>query len=115
VCRGNDRTECLDCRGAHTLLTHTDTPAYAPWKKGDQIVGWLASVNDVTDRRHAEEELKTADRGKDEFLATLAHELRSPLAAIRTLAHLLHRFGPSANVVGSSSGRLTSSRASSTS
>ena len=30
------------------------------------------------------ESLKTADRRKDEFLATLAHELRNPLAPIRT-------------------------------
>lgn len=45
---------------------------------------------DVTDRRQAEEELRRlaaelsdADRKKDEFLATLAHELRNPLAPIR--------------------------------
>jgi len=35
-------------------------------------------------RQHAEELLRTADRRKDEFLATLAHELRNPLAPIRT-------------------------------
>jgi len=34
-------------------------------------------------------ELKTADQRKDEFLATLAHELRNPLAPIRTSAALL--------------------------
>ena len=33
--------------------------------------------------------LRDADRQKDEFLATLAHELRNPLAPIRTAAHLL--------------------------
>jgi signal transduction histidine kinase/ActR/RegA family two-component response regulator len=35
-------------------------------------------------RQRAEELLRVADRRKDEFLATLAHELRNPLAPIRT-------------------------------
>src|SRR4030095_11282429 len=35
------------------------------------------------ERRAAEDALKTADQRKDEFLATLAHELRNPLAPIR--------------------------------
>ncbi|RPI44914.1 MAG: GAF domain-containing protein, partial [Betaproteobacteria bacterium] len=37
-------------------------------------------------RRHEEQALKEADRRKDEFLATLAHELRNPLAPIRQAA-----------------------------
>jgi CheY-like chemotaxis protein len=40
----------------------------------------------VTARRRAEEALRMADRRKDEFLATLAHELRNPLAPIRQAA-----------------------------
>src|SRR5690606_33225024 len=44
---------------------------------------------DATERRRAEEELRAADRRKDEFLAMLAHELRNPLAPIRNAAHLL--------------------------
>ncbi|WP_165252223.1 PAS domain S-box protein [Paludisphaera soli] len=38
-------------------------------------------------------ELKEADRRKDEFLATLAHELRNPLAPIRNALHLMGRSG----------------------
>ncbi|HUP08330.1 MAG TPA: hybrid sensor histidine kinase/response regulator [Caldimonas sp.] len=43
-----------------------------------------------------EEALRVADRRKDEFLATLAHELRNPLAAIRTGVHLAARGGADA-------------------
>ena len=49
----------------------------------------LLSVMDVTERRLAEEALKQADREKDDFLALLAHELRNPLAPIRTAVELL--------------------------
>jgi len=41
------------------------------------------------DHARAEEALKDAGRRKDEFLATLAHELRNPLAPIRNAAHIL--------------------------
>jgi PAS domain S-box-containing protein len=44
---------------------------------------------DITARKHAEEALKEADRRKDEFLATLAHELRNPLAPVRNAARVL--------------------------
>jgi signal transduction histidine kinase/ActR/RegA family two-component response regulator len=51
---------------------------------------------DVTVRREAEEALREADRKKDRFIATLAHELRNPLAPIRTAADMLGsaRAGP---------------------
>jgi signal transduction histidine kinase/ActR/RegA family two-component response regulator len=39
--------------------------------------------------RNREEALREADRSKDEFLAVLAHEIRNPLAPIRTAVHLL--------------------------
>lgn len=43
----------------------------------------VVAHENVTQRKLAEEALKDADRRKDEFLATLAHELRNPLAPIR--------------------------------
>ena len=44
---------------------------------------------DITDRQRAVEALQEADRRKDEFLATLAHELRNPLAPISSGLHVL--------------------------
>ena len=44
---------------------------------------------DITERKRAEEALRAADRHKDEFIATLAHELRNPLAPIRNGLHLM--------------------------
>ena len=44
---------------------------------------------DITDRKRAEETLRETDRRKDEFLATLAHELRNPLAPIRNSLQIL--------------------------
>ena len=44
---------------------------------------------DVTAQKRAEAQLRDQDRRKDEFLATLAHELRNPLAPIRTGLELI--------------------------
>ena len=49
---------------------------------------------DITEHKEAEAALKEADRRKDEFLATLAHELRNPLAPIRNAVEVLRMKGP---------------------
>ena len=55
---------------------------------------------DLTERKRLEEELReiaaelsNADRSKDEFLATLAHELRNPLAPIRNGLQIMRLAG----------------------
>ena len=57
-----------------------------------RLLGGIAI--DITDRVQAEEGLRRADRSKDEFLATLSHELRSPLAPIRNALHILRHTRP---------------------
>ncbi len=49
---------------------------------------------DITERKRAETLLLDADRRKNEFLAMLAHELRNPLAPIRSAAEILRLLGP---------------------
>ncbi len=49
---------------------------------------------DITERRRTEQALRDADRQKDLFIATLAHELRNPLAPILTAAASLRRTHP---------------------
>jgi PAS domain S-box-containing protein len=54
-----------------------------------RITGVVLVFRDETDRRRTEQALRNADRRKDEFLATLAHELRNPLAPISMGLELL--------------------------
>lgn len=53
------------------------------------VYGCVSVCVDLTDRKLAEIALRDADRRKDEFLATLSHELRNPLAPIRTAVEIM--------------------------
>lgn len=77
---------------AETRLIVTDLSERKRYEAG--IVQLNAQLEQRIQERTAELEaanelLKDADRRKDEFLAVLSHELRNPLAPIRTASHLL--------------------------
>ncbi|MDQ6628526.1 MAG: MASE4 domain-containing protein, partial [Pseudomonadota bacterium] len=67
---------------------------FVSYRRSIHVAGQLALSNAQLDRDveqgklHAER-LQEADRSKDQFLATLAHELRNPLAPISSAVHLL--------------------------
>jgi two-component system CheB/CheR fusion protein len=72
------------------------TPVIA---RDGRIEGWVAVVNDVTHRHNLEDELREGSRRKDEFIATLAHELRNPLAPIRYATQLFRPGTPTEMMV----------------
>ncbi len=53
------------------------------------VMRWFGTNTDITESKEAQEALRQADQRKDHFLATLAHELRSPLAPLRNGLELL--------------------------
>jgi len=62
------------------------------------VVGCVLVFRDITERRRVERrmhdllrELQEGDRRKDQFLAMLAHELRSPLAPLRDMLEVMKR------------------------
>lgn len=67
--------------GGYIWVIDTAAPRF---DASGEFLGYVGSVLDITDRKRSEDLLKEAHRKKDEFLATLAHELRNPLAPIRT-------------------------------
>ncbi|WP_017315803.1 hybrid sensor histidine kinase/response regulator [Mastigocladopsis repens] len=69
-----------------------------------EVIGYVGTIEDITERKQAEEEhiklireqtarqeAETANRLKDEFLATLSHELRTPLTSILGWSRLLRQ------------------------
>ncbi|MEX2308934.1 MAG: PAS domain S-box protein [Pirellulales bacterium] len=106
----NERQE--EFRHEYRLLSkdgsyHWMIDAAAP-RLGDDgtFLGYIGSVIDISNRKKMEEVLREsqaalleADRRKDEFLALLAHELRNPLAPIRTGLELLRLAGDDRSVI----------------
>jgi signal transduction histidine kinase/GAF domain-containing protein len=72
---------------ADSLQRYFDVYAFRIGAPEDCQVAVL--FNDVSERKRQEAALRDADRRKDEFLAILAHELRNPLAPVRSGLHVL--------------------------
>jgi signal transduction histidine kinase/ActR/RegA family two-component response regulator len=81
---------------------------YQPMKNAAGLVtGIFVEGYDVTSAVRASNELRLANRRKDEFLAMLAHELRNPLAPISSAADLLRLAGPESALVRQTSEIIT--------
>jgi PAS domain S-box-containing protein len=75
------------------ISTHWSEP-HEPGERDLQNFDILArQATDLLERARAEVALKEADRRKDEFLATLAHELRNPLSPVRHSLEIM-KHGP---------------------
>jgi signal transduction histidine kinase len=84
---------------ANALARWYDVYAFRVGEPGQDLVGVL--FNDITRRKDLEsaierqnEMLRKADARKDQFLATLSHELRNPLAPIRSGLRIIKLLGP---------------------
>ncbi|HZI89042.1 MAG TPA: ATP-binding protein [Candidatus Polarisedimenticolia bacterium] len=63
-----------------------------PWKNAEgAVISWFGITTDIHEQKEMQERLHEADRRKDEFLATLAHELRNPLAPLRNALEVMRR------------------------
>jgi PAS domain S-box-containing protein len=58
-----------------------------------KVTGLIGISRDITQRKQMEQELREANIGKDVFLATLSHEMRTPLAAVLGWAAILRTPG----------------------
>lgn len=71
------------------------------YTQAGEYVGFIGTSIDVTERLIVESRLAEADKRKDEFLATLGHELRNPLAPILTSIEFIKESGKHSEQVNS--------------
>jgi PAS domain S-box-containing protein len=83
---GNYESQRISKDGRQIAVSITLSPLLGP---DEAVIGASAVTRDISDRIRVEEELRAADRRKDALIATLAHELRNPLAPIRYATRLL--------------------------
>jgi PAS domain S-box-containing protein len=66
-----------------------ESSASPRFSESGAFLGHVGLSPDITEMVRAQQTLEQADQRKDEFLAMLSHELRNPLAPIRTAADIL--------------------------
>ena len=118
--------KCAECEASRAAVSRGETvgpvATYRKRRDGERVYVELSAaplyglsgrvdsmvllLNDVTERHRAEqslresqEMLREANRKKDVFLATLAHELRNPLAPIRNALQLMQLAGSDADTL----------------
>jgi PAS domain S-box-containing protein len=79
----------IDIVRADGTVAHIQNDVEPLFDTHDQVYGCVSVCVDMTARKQAELALRDADRLKDEFLATLSHELRNPLAPIRSALEVM--------------------------
>jgi PAS domain S-box-containing protein len=79
---------------------------YTPEKDGQKVVGWFASVTDITAFKHIEKQLQEVEKMAvaGQLAASLAHEINNPLSAVINVLYLL---GTSSDVGASSKGMIS--------
>lgn len=96
--------ECIDLKCDHRLLA---TEGRAVWfhtvvsgerEEPDAPAALHGLSVDISDLKHAEEEAQRATNAREALLAIVAHDLRSPLAAVRAGADLLETAGAHVDV-----------------
>ncbi|NMG08162.1 ATP-binding protein [Brasilonema sp. UFV-L1] len=102
--------EGIEYRGEFRIITPTGVERWvhmssSPMLSNERkVIGYVGTIEDMTERKQAQEEhikfireqtarqeAETANRLKDEFLATLSHELRTPLTSILGWSRLLRQ------------------------
>jgi two-component system CheB/CheR fusion protein len=69
-----------------------------PVERDGKLSGAVVTFLDITERRHAEDEVRGAARRRERFLALLSHELRNPLAAVLNAVRLVSDGGGAAEI-----------------
>jgi PAS domain S-box-containing protein len=64
---------------------------YQPLRRGDETVGIIGSAIDITDAKHAQEELARAVAFRERVMGVLGHDLRNPLNMVLMQAQLMQR------------------------
>jgi two-component system CheB/CheR fusion protein len=74
--------------------SHDVSVAMSPLRNASsELIGVSVIFRDITELKRAQEGLRREVHEKDQFLAVLSHELRNPLAPLRTSLEILRHWG----------------------